>query len=445
MRPGKAMMSCYAVVLLSLNSFAQKTPLTLKQAVETAIANNPDVKQSDLQMQRENVAWRQGKTSLLPTISGSVSHDLNQGRSIDPTTNSYVNQNYTSATYSLSADLTVFNGLRLLNNIKATQYAFEASRLELQQQKDQLTLQVILAYLQILTNIDLLEQAQKQVVVTRQQVDRLDIMNKEGAIKPSDLYNMQGQLADNKISIINAQNNLNASKLSLVQLMNMPYDENLQVERLSTEQFAMGYSTSPDSIYNVAVEQLALVKASTLREKSAGKNVQVARGALYPSIGLGAGVDTRFSSTSRDGNGGKVPYYDQLSNNYSTGFGLTLSIPILNGFRTRNNITLAKIDQKSAEVVNQTTQIQLKQNIERDHFNMTASLNKLQALVDQVASYAETFRAAEVLFNAGASTSVDYVIAKNNLDRANINLIIGRYDYVLRTRILDYYQGKLMW
>lgn len=445
MRPGKAMLTCYAVALMSLNSLAQTTPITLKQCVETAIANNIDVKQRDLQMQRAAVGWRQGKANLLPSINGSVNHNLNQGRSIDPTTNSYVNQNYTSATYSLNGDLTLFNGLRLINNLKARQYDYEASRLELQQQKDNLTLDVILAYLQILTSIDLLEQAKKQEAVSRQQVERLEIMHKEGAIKPSDLYDLKGQLADNKLNIINSENNLNSAKLRLAQLMNVPYNEAMQVEKLTAEQFAMDYQATPDSIYEAATEQLALVKAANLRQKSAEKDVKAARGALFPTIGIGGGIDTRFSSTGVDTAGAKVPYYDQLSNNYSTGVGIGVSIPILNGLQRRNQLALAKIDQKQAEYTAQTTQIQLKQNIERDHFNMEASLNKYQALVDQVGSYTENFRIAEVRFNEGASTSVEYLIAKNNLDRANTNLIIQRYDYVLRTKILDYYQGKMMW
>lgn len=445
MKPGKAMLTCYAVALMSLNSLAQTTPITLKQCVETAIANNIDVKQRDLQMQRAAVGWKQGKANLLPSINGNVNHNLNQGRSIDPTTNSYVNQNYTSATYSLSGDLTLFNGLRLINNLKARQYDYEASRLELQQQKDNLTLDVILAYLQILTNIDLLEQAKKQEAVSRQQVERLEIMNKEGAIKPSDLYDLKGQWADNKLAIINSENNLNAAKLRLAQLMNVPYNESLQVERLTAEQFAMDYQATPDSIYQVATEQLALVKAANLRQKSAEKDVKAARGALFPTIGIGGGIDTRFSSTGVDTAGAKVPYYDQLSNNYSTGVGIGVSIPILNGLQRRNQVALAKIDQKQAEYIAQTTQIQLKQNIERDHFNMEASLSRYQALVDQVGSYTENFRIAEVRFNEGVTSSVEYLLAKNNLDRANTNLIIQRYDYVLRTKILDYYQGKMMW
>jgi len=419
-------------------------PLSLQECVQTAIDNNLDVKQSGLSMERAAVNWRQSKANLLPNISGEIDHTLNQGRSIDLSSNSYVNQQQTSGSYSLSGNVTLFNGLRLLNSLKSSQYAYEASKMELQQGKDQLMLNVILAYLQILTNTDLLQQARKQAEVTQKQVERLELMNREGAIKPSDLSDMKGQLADNKLSIINSQNDLQSARLSLSQLMNISYYKDLEVERLRADQVEMNYSATPDSIFNIALQQLAIIKAAGLRTKSAEKAVQAARGNLLPVVGLGAGFYTPYSSTARDSSEHKIEYYDQLSNNYRTYVGIGISIPIFNNFRYRNQIALAKIDLKSATYTAQTRQIQLKQTIEQDYFDMTAVRNKYEALVEQVAAYTESFRAAEVRFNAGASTSVDYLIAKNNLDRANVNLIIARYNYVLRTKILDYYQGKPM-
>lgn len=420
-------------------------PLSLQECVQTAFANNLDVKQSDLDMQRAAVDWRQSKANMLPDLNGQIDHTLNQGRSIDLSTNSYVNQQQTSGSYALSSNVTLFNGLRLLNTLKMTQYAYEASKMELQQRKDQLMLDVMLAYLQILTSTDLLKQAQTQAELTQKQVERLETMNEQGAIKPSDLTDMRGQLADNKLSVITNQNNLEAARLSLSQLMNVPYNKELQVERLRADQLELNYATSPDSIFQIAQQQLAIIKAADLRTKSAEKAVQAARGNLFPSLGLGAGFYTPYSSTARDSAAKKIGYYDQLSNNYRTYVGVGISIPIFNNLRVRNQIALAKIDLKSAEYTSKTRQIQLRQAIERDFVNMTAAKNKYQALVDQVAAYAESSRAAEARYYSGASTVVDFLIAKNNFDRSNVNLIIARYDYVLRTKILDYYQGKPLW
>src|SRR5215210_5092316 len=234
--------------------------ISLKQAVESALANNLEVQQSGLQQDRANVNLRQSKGDLLPTLNANIEHTLNQGRSIDLYTNSYINQQNTSAFYSLGADLTIFNGLRLLNTLRSNQFAYEASRMEWQQTKERVMLDVMLAYLEILNNTDLLAQATKSAEVTQKQVDRLIIMNQQGAIKPSDLSDLQGQLGDSKLGIINAQNSLNAARLRLAQLMGVPYDENLQVERLTADQFDMTYSATVDSIFQSAMDQLSIVK-----------------------------------------------------------------------------------------------------------------------------------------------------------------------------------------
>jgi outer membrane protein len=427
-----------------MKALAQQKTLNLQTAVETAIKNNLDVKQSGLQQDIADANLRQARASLLPTLNGEIDHTWNKGRSLDYS-NNYINQENTTAYYSITGNLTIFNGLRLLNTLKSNQYAYEASRMEWQQSKDNVMLNVILAYLDILTNTDLLATSYLQADVTQKQIDRLEILNKEGAIKPSDLFDLRGQLGETKVAIINNQNNLNAAKLRLAQLMAVPYDPDLQVERLTADQFDLNYSATVDSIFGVAMQQLALVKATQLRTKSAEKAVQAAKGALYPRIGLGAGYNTQYFSTATDSASNKIPYYNQLSNNYNTYAGVGISIPILNGLRSRTQVTLAKISLKNASYIQENTQIQLKQAIERDHLNMEAAANRYLALVDQVSALTESFHAAEIRFNSGVGTSIDYLTVKATLDRATANLIIARYDYVLRTKILDYYLAKPLW
>lgn len=447
MRAGK-FLAGYCLALIATNSlFAQDTPpvLTLKQCVETALKNNMDVKLSDLDFQRGFINLRGAKGAMLPSLIGNVGHNLRQGRSIDYATNGYTTSSNTTADVSLNADVTLFNGFRLFNNLKARQYMYDAGKMELQQAKDLITLNVMLAYLDVLSYSDVLKQQEQLTEVTQKQVDRLAIMNDQGAIKPSDFYDLKGQLAANKLSIIDTRNQLNNARLRLAQLMNITYDESLTVERVGLEQFDMAYSTTPEAVYNTALEQLAQVKAIDLVQKSAERDVKAARGGLYPTVSLGAGYNTNYSRNFLDSAEKRIPYFDQVKNNRSTNVGIGVYIPFMNGFQARNRLSLAKIALKEAEYRADNTRIQLRQNIERDYLNMTATLNRYQALIDQVSSYNENFRAAEVRFNNGASNSVDYLIAKNKLDNSNIDLIISRYDFLLRTRILDYYQGKLSW
>jgi len=436
---------CFAILLsVQMNAHAQQKTLNLQTAVETAIKNNIDVKQSGLQQEIADANLKQARASLLPTLNGEIDHTWNKGRSLD-FSNNYINQENTTAYYNISGNLTVFNGLRLLNTLKSNQYAYEASRAEWQQSKDNVMLSVILAYLDILTSTDLLATSYNQADVTQKQIERLEVLNKEGAIKPSDLFDLRGQLGESKVAIINNQNNLNAAKLRLAQLMAIPYDPDLQVERLTADQFDLNYSVTVDSIFHVAMQQLALVKATQLRTRSAERAVQAAKGNLYPRIGLFAAYNTQYYSTATDSSSNKIPYYNQLSNNYNTYAGVGISIPILNGLRNRTQVTLAKISFKNASYIEENTQIQLKQAVERDHLNMEAAASRYHALVDEVNALTESFRAAEIRFNSGVGTSIDYLTVKATLDRATANLIIARYDYVLRTKILDYYQAKPLW
>jgi len=448
--------------------------LTLKECVETALKNNFDVKVSELQSERARVSWQQARANLLPNLNVSVDHSNNKGRSIDPFTNLYSDQNNQYANYNANSQVILFNGLSLQNAIKQNSLAFDASNMELQQAKDNLTLQVILAYLQVLNNQDQVSVNRNQVETSRKQVERLEILDREGAIAPSQLADLRGTLANDELNLINAEQTLETSKLTLVQNMNVPYDKGMKLQPLTADQMPAQYEADVEKIYQTAESQLAQIKAVDLREKSALKGVRAAQGRLWPTLTLYGGVTTNYSSTGFTNvnlntpittttggyildNGNKlnvlvdqdqfskqkIQYFDQLKNNYYTSFGLNLQIPILNAFRMRNQVKLAKIDLKNAEYAEQTTRIRLKQLVEQSHLNMTSSYAKYLKLVEQVKAFTESFRAAEVKFNAGVITSVDYQVTKNNLDRSTIALIVARYDYVFRTKILDYLQGQL--
>lgn len=456
--------------------FAQQSKeprLTLKQCVEAAIKNNLQVRQSDLQMQGGSVNLNQAKSNLFPDLFANANHGMNQGRSINPFTNSYVNQQLTFGNYSVSSSVVLFNGFQLKNLIKQNALTYEATKMDLQQTKDNVTLNVILAYLQILNNEEQLQQSKNQAEVSRRQVERLQIMNESGAIPPAQLYDLKGQLANDELTIVTNQNALNSAKLLLAQLMNVPYNQNLTVDKITADTLTLGYDNSTAALYDVSVKQLAIVKAAELRKQSAVKGVQVARSLHYPTINLSGSFNTNYSNAATrdipvntvetwsgdyvDISGSKIPvmtkrtnfssqkigYGDQFKNNYNTGVFLSIQIPILNNFRAKNQVALAKIDLRNAEVAEQTVKTQLNQNIEQAYFNMTASLEKYKTLKQQVRDFSESFRTAEVRFNAGVITQVDYLVAKNNVDRSRANLIATKYDYLFRLKILDYYQNNL--
>jgi outer membrane protein len=330
--------------------------------------------------------------------------------------------------------------MSLQNAIKQNAYAYDASRMELQQAKDILTLNVILAYLQVLNNEDLVASSLKQKELSAKQLERLEILDRQGAISPALVSDVKGQLMNDELTILTLRNSLETSKLSLTQLMNIPYDKNISLERINAEDFLTNYTKNVNEIYQTALQQFSLIKSVELRKRSAEYALKSARGTLFPSLILGGSMQTNYSSVAQNAIG-KISYGEQIKNNIFSTINLGLRIPIFNAFRTRNNIKLADIAVRNSELVGEATKLELRQQIEQAHLNMTNAYERYKTLIEQVAAYNLSFTAAEAKFSAGVGTSVDYLIAKNNLDRANINLISAKYDFVLRKKVLDYYQN----
>ncbi|MES2426817.1 MAG: TolC family protein [Bacteroidota bacterium] len=445
--------------------------LTLQQCLDIGVKNNLLIKQTEAQMEASRIYWQQARENLLPSINGSVNHSISEGRSLNPFTNGYLNQPITSANYSLGGNMILSNGLTLQNSIRQTALAYQAGKMDFEQAKNELTLNLIIAYLQVLNSEDQLTQANTQVLVSQKQQERSEVLNKDGAIPPSQLSDLKGQLAADQIGVINAQNSLAIAQLNLLQLMNVDYRKKIRFERQPIEG-ATPYNQTADQVYASSLANFASIKAGKLRRESAEKGLQVAKGALLPTLSLSGGISTNYSSAAQrsvfadstivptsqfiqtpSGRltvysvqqnyvGQDINYVDQFRNNYSTTVSLGLNIPILNNFQNRNRIALAKINLQTQRYNEQSNIIQLKVKVDQAYVNMTSAYDRYQLTVKQVEAYAESFRIAEIRFNAGAITSVDFIIVKGNLDKAKISLINARYDYLARTKIVDYYQGK---
>jgi len=448
--------------------------INLRQCVDIAIKHNLLVEQNDLTMQSAGINRNQAIANLLPTINASGNQGTYFGKSINPTTYAYINQQQNTGSYSLNAGLTLFSGLQLQNAIRQYQYAYAASKMDLQQQKDNITLNVLLAYLQVLSSQDLLAISKQQADVDLKQVQRLDLQNNEGALLLlSNLYDLKGQYAGDLGNIVTATNNLETAKVGLFQLLNVPYQKDMQYERILLDLESQDLESGSGAIYQTALSNLPSIKSVDLKIKSYQKAILVNKGQYYPVLSLYGSVNSNYSNlatntvlgptlpvTTSDyvtvnGNNynvvsqeqssttSNVSFGDQFNNNRNTQIGISLQVPILNYLRVRNNVKQAKINLKNAEFVANNTRLALQQSVELAYQNMIAAYGQYKSYIDQVAAYAESFRTTEIRFNEGVVNSDVYVIAKNNIDRANTNLSQSKYIYILRTKVLDYYRGKL--
>ncbi len=465
------------IVILLVGAFyispAQR--FTLKGAIETGIANNIDVNKADLASQQARITMQQSKLSMLPSLNASAGYGTTSGRTNDPVTNAFINQSINTGSYGIQSGVTLFNGFSIQNNIKSNTLAYEASKMELQQSKDQLTINIILAYLNVLSAEDLLVNAGLQEQGTKKETDIDSIKNESGAIAPSDYYTLKGQLAGDQLNLSDSRAAVATAKLALAQLLNIPYTDSLEVERLPEDAFNVQYVADPAMIYDTALQQFAQIKAVHFRTESEERYVRALRGLLYPTLSLNGSIGSYYSSAlttstilgsedvassdyvvvngsqyqvmtkQYDFNTQKVQLGTQLNNNLSKYIGLNLSVPIFNGAQVRSRVRTAKIQFKANQLVEQNTKTLLQQAIEQAYVNFKNTSDKYKILLDQVQAFDESFQAAQSKFEAGVITSDIFLIAKNNLDKTKINLIAAKYDYVLRAKILDYYMGKALW
>jgi len=486
MKKYRAYYSFVALVLLATGSQAQGQAqngteigptLSLQQAVAIGIKNNLLVNQTDIQSQTARVNLTQAWGYMLPQISATASQGIGFGRSLITSTYTYTDQQTTSGNYQLNANLTLFSGLSLQNGVRQYRYAYEASKLDLQQQKDNITLNVLVAYLQVINNQELLNIARQQADADAKQVERLDGQNKEGAlILLSNLTDLRGQYAGDQANIAAAANNLETAKITLFQYLNVPYKRDVEYDMSALTMQLTDTQENPDSVYQTALRTLPSVKSADLRIRSSQRGLAAARGQYYPTLSFYTNVNSYYSNAAPPistltgisdeaspayVNVGGTKYQvlaptqnfsfknatwgDQFKNNRQTALGLQLNIPILNYLRTRNSVKQAKINLKTSEINSNNTRLAIQQNVEQAYQNMIAAYKQYKSYIDQAAAYAESFRTTEIRFNEGVINSETYLIAKNNSDRANINLSQAKYTYILRTKVLDYYQGKLSW
>lgn len=455
------------------SGFAQapKEQWTLQECVDYAFANSITVKRSELQVRNNEALLFQSKAGFLPTASVNGQHAYNFGRFVDPTTNQFTDITTQTNNFSLNGGLLLFQGGARLNDVKQSHTDVKASRLDVEQSKYDVALSVAVSYLQVLSNEELLTIARNQVEQSELQVQRTSKLVEAGSLPQTNLLDLQSQLAIDKAALVTAENNLSLSKLNLMQAMNLPAQSNFSIVRVElADPTVAAYDKNPEDIYRIAQQTLPSVQSADMRVKSSEYGVASARGLLYPRLSLGAGFNTYYSDQRdlRTVNGTrqltigfvngdpnspvvtqvdnviseKYTFRNQLSDNLGKYVSINLTIPILNGWQTRTQISRSIVLRETSKLDAQNTRIVLRQNIEQAYNNMLAAAASYSSFREQVAALDLAFKATESRFNVGLLNSVDYNLAKVRLAGAQANLIQAKYNYIFRTKILDFYQNK---
>lgn len=460
------------IFMMTVASFAQsetKKSYSLDDCITTAIANNLDLKSAQLVANDAKVDFKQAKANLLPTLNANYNIGVNNGRSIDPFTNDFIDQKLTFSNAGLSLDMTVFNGFNLLNTLKQNQLNKKASEMEYEAAKQDLVLNVTLAYLQVLNAKAVLQLANSQLEATKKQVEIQTGFYENEAGNPADYTDILGQQSNDETNVLTAKNNLENAKLSLKLLLNLDTSTTFKVNELLLD--VKGYSLSAEEIFNKSLQNFAAFEAQELRTEAAKKGISVAKSQYTPTISFFGQLNTNYSSaaetfsvtgTSIEETGDFVTidnqdysvftestsfsaeginYTNQFENNLNSVAGVAVSVPIFNGFSAKNTVTIQKIVHEESLLELERNHQEIKNAITQVHFSMEAAYKRYQSFLNQVEAYKESHRINEIRFNNGVSNFLNYITSKNNLDNAKINLANAKYEYLLRVKILDYYSG----
>jgi outer membrane protein len=443
---------------------------TLQECISYALEHNISIRQQQLNVQLSEVDVRQSRGAVLPDLNGVASHTYQSGRTVDRFTNTFANTTVLSQNFYLSSSVVLFNGLRNYNTIRQYQYGLQSSEFQLAQIRNDIAISVSNAYLQVLYTQDQADLAQQQTGLTEAQVRRTENLVEAGTAARGTLLDLQAQLANEQVTLISAQNNVTLAYLNLTQLMNLDSLEGFTVARPDLPMPAADIlSSTPGAIYQTALTSQPAIKKAESDFLSADRSVAVAKGAYSPTLTLQGSIGTGYSGLAKDVTGmsyngydtiaattggdfvispnvtysyATTPYGDQLSNNLNKTIGVQLTIPIFNRFQASSNVERAKIRRENARLGIELSEQQLNKNIQQAWADAKAAFEKYQASLKAVDAAAESFRYTEEKFNVGAVNSFDYNNSKNQLTRAQSNLIQAKYDYIFRLKVLDYYQGK---
>lgn len=446
-------------------------PVTLSRSIDLALENNLELRKAELRAETSEVNFKQTRSDALPDLNARINAGVNNGRSIDPFTNAYIDEQLTFSNAGLSLGATVFNGFRIMNSIQRDRYNLQASEVETEEARQDLVLNVTLAYLQVLNNRDLVKLANLRLQATAQQVDRLRELYELGQGNPAAYTDIKGQYASDRTGLVRAKNALTESMLNLSRLLNVDYEVVPETEEAAV--LPAKYPVPADQVYEDALENLATFRARELRIKAAQESVNVARSFYAPEIAFFAQLNTNYSSAAKLFNesgsvltetgdfvtiddesfpvfrnqvqfvGEEIGFPDQFNNNLSSVIGLAVDIPLFNGFRARNNVALQKIRLEESRVEFEDTKLVFRQSIKEAHAAMEAAYREYIILQDQVEAFEESYRVNEIRFNNGVSNIVEYIISKNNLDAARVSLANARYEYLLRVKVLEYFRGNM--
>jgi outer membrane protein len=437
----KTKLILFVSLLISIATFSQKE-WTLKECVDQALERNISIQQNKLSLELAKKDVDIAKGNFLPNLNGSSSGRFGFGSFIDNTSNQRISSNNFNASFDLSSNVTIFNGFRNTNTYKQAQLGVESSKLDLKKIENDISLFVVNGYLNVLFAKENLSVAKVQYNISKKQIEAAESRFNSGVIPKGDLLNTQSTAATNLQTVIGNENSLDLALLNLAQLLQVPAEGfNVASIDVGTPSANLFYKNST-SVYNKSLERMPEIERAKLAIENADINIDLAKGVYLPSAslfaGMGSGYSHRFDEIfSND------YFFKQLNDNLGYNIGLSLNVPIFNRFQTKNRVAQSKINKQISETRLESEKLSLKQTIEQAFLDVKTALKSYEAAKISLEAQEEAFKNAQQRYNYGAMTQFDFDLVRTRLVNAQGTMIRSKYDYVFKTKVLQFYSGEL--
>ena len=427
-----------AVVIANLNPMMGQERWDLKQCIDYAIEHNLTIKQREVTCDQNKVQLNTAQWSRLPNLTGGASHSFNFGRSLQ-VDNTYQSINTQNTTLNLNTNVPLFTGMKIPNTIALAKLDLQAAIEDLNKAKEDISMQVTSAYLQILFNEELAKIAHEQVEMSTEMLVQKEAFFKTGKASEAEWYEAKARVEQDKLSAVQADNNLQLATLDLTQLLELPSPDKFGVVSPNTEsdiQFCK--LDTPNEIYSQALLSKPAIKAAQYRLAGATHNIRIAKSGYFPQLSLAAGLSTNYYNMSGRSNGG---FGTQLKDNFSQFIGFQLSVPIFNRFSTRNQTRLARIQQTSLNWQLEESKKSLYKEIQVAYYNAIGAESRYQNSRSAEEAAKASFELMKEKYTYGKATATAYNESRTNWMKTISDHIQAKYDYLFRTKILDFYKG----
>lgn len=440
----KPLLSTFILLLLINFSHAQKS-WSLHDCIDYALRNNLELLNYQYQIKSSQENLKQSFREFLPKINGYADLSVQYGRSIDPSNNDYVNTDFFSNNYRVEAEVDLFQGLKRFRTIKSSKLLFEASKHDEMHQRYMLAFDVMSAYLDVLYFDELLEISQEQLSISQANCDLINKNIELGIKAGSDLFEAKSTLLSDSLLFTQSVNSLQEAQLNLQQKMNLPTEQFIMLDSASVDQFMLlDYdllSLTLDTIYQKALGFIPDIKSSELKVYAAGKQVDIARSELYPTVTMFGGYGTGYFETFLDSEGNTISFRDQISDNAKQLIGVSLNVPIFQSGSNYSKIELSKIEALKEENVLRQKKQSLRKVIQNLILEQKALHNESKLSANNIQAQELAFTTAQKKYENGLINILEFHQAKTAYSKSLTDNLLIKFNYIITKSTLAFYYG----